>query len=63
MPINIIGSFDLKKDAPIDVRLQVADQAERLAIKWLWDGLLVYQTDVNNYYRCDVATRSNPSSP
>jgi hypothetical protein len=63
MAIPIIGSFDLSKDAPLDQRTQVADANARLALKWVHQGLLVYQVSNGKYYRCDVASRTQGSSP
>jgi hypothetical protein len=51
MGIPITIEFDLAKHAPIDGRFAVADQAARLALAWLYKGLVTYQLDNSTAYR------------
>lgn len=48
--INIIGGFNLAKKRPLDLRQKVADQAARLAITWLYKGLVVRQDDTGQRF-------------
>ncbi len=49
--IPIIEVFDVHKKAPILEKLKVADQAGRLALNYLYVGLVVYQEDVDDEFK------------
>src|SRR6478735_5612076 len=57
--IPIITGFDLSASQPIDSRLVVADQTARLAISWVYKGLIVYQVDNTNIYKYTGTPPSN----
>jgi len=54
--IGIITGFDLSANSPIDNRFVMPDQPTREAISWKYAGLLVYQTDVEQYFYYDGTT-------
>jgi hypothetical protein len=43
-------TYRLNKSAPLDDRLEVANQAARLAITWIYKGLEVWQADLDKYF-------------
>jgi len=49
MPVAIGLGFNVDSNEPIDNRMVVADEAERLAIPWFnrYEGLIIYQQDTN----------------
>lgn len=51
--IGIITGFDLSANSAIDNRLVMPDQPTREAIFWKYAGLLVYQSDVQQYFYYD----------
>ena len=59
--IQIIDGFNLQTPTPIDSRIVVADDFERLAITSTYAGLRVWQVDTNTPYFWDTLT--NPSTP
>lgn len=60
MAIEIISGFDLKKNALLDEgRGKVADEAARLALKWVALGLLVYQEDTKETFQYQGTPPSN----
>ena len=62
--IQIINGFDLAANKPIDLRqVSVASEAERLAIKWVYNGLILKQLDNSKWYSCNVNAATNATSP
>lgn len=59
MPIGIITGFELSENAALDRRFSVADQTARLAITWLYKGLLTYQISDDKLYRYNGNPPSN----
>jgi hypothetical protein len=55
MPVAIGLGFIVDSNEPIDNRMVVANEAERLAIPWYnrYEGLLVYQKDSNLLFVCN----------
>lgn len=49
--IEIIGGFNVSAHRQLDVRCVQADQAGRLAIKWVAPGMLVYQEDTQETWK------------
>jgi hypothetical protein len=49
--IPIITGFDLSAPSALDRRTVVADTTARLALVWVYKGLLVYQVDTNTFYK------------
>ena len=49
MAVAVSVGFIVDSQDPIDNRMVVADEAERLAIPWFnrYEGLLIYQRDIN----------------
>jgi len=47
---EIINQWDLKRKLPLDKRQRVADQTARLAIQYLYKGLIVRQADTGQLY-------------
>ena len=54
MPINIGAGFNPSSDEPIDSRLIVASETDRLALESFncYEGLVVFQQDTNELYVC-----------
>ena len=59
--IQIIDGFNLQTSTPIDSRIVVANDTERLAITSVYPGLRVWQVDNNTPYFWDTLT--NPGTP
>lgn len=59
MAIEIIDGFNLSKSGAIDRRFVAADQTERLALTWLYKGLLCYQVDNDTLYKYIGTPNSN----
>ncbi len=57
--IEIITGFDIFAKIPADSRTVVADETARLALTWLYTGLIVYQTDNGNIYKYKGDTTTN----
>ena len=55
MPVAIGLGFIVDSNEPLDNRMVVANEAERLAIPWFnrYEGLLVYQKDTNILFVCN----------
>ena len=55
MAVAIGVGFIVDSNEPLDNRMVVADEAARLAIPWYhrYEGLLVYQKDVNLLFVCN----------
>lgn len=51
MGIPTIIGFDLSAESALDRRTVVANSAARLALTWVYKGLMVYQVDTNTYYK------------
>ena len=56
MAINIIDGFYLGSETPIDSRFVVANNTERLAIEYKYDGLKVFQRDNRTTYIWNSST-------
>ena len=54
--IQIIDGFNLQTSTPIDSRIVVADDTERLAITSTYAGLRIWQVDTNTPYFWDEST-------
>ena len=54
MPINIGAGFNPSSDEPIDSRIVVASETDRLALESFncYHGLVVFQQDTNELYVC-----------
>lgn len=52
MAIILPGGFNITNNEPVDARITVADQSARLGISSanVYEGLIVYQQDVNEIY-------------
>lgn len=57
--IPIIDGFNLSKSGPLDQRIVAADQTARLALTWLYKGLLCYQVDNDTIYKYIGTPNSN----
>lgn len=57
--ISSIDGFDIQKAGPIDFRYVVADQTARLALTWVYKGLLTYQLDNTTFYKYKGVPPSN----
>ena len=65
MAVAIGVGFIVDSNEPLDNRMVVADEVARLAIPWWhrYEGLLVYQKDVNILYVCnDPGTGSDETA-
>lgn len=51
MGIPTIIGFDLSAESALDRRTVVANSAARLALAWVYKGLMVYQVDTDTYYK------------
>lgn len=51
MAIPVITGFDISKQAPVDSRFVVADETARLALVWIYKGLLTYQQSDNKLFK------------
>ena len=54
--IQIIDGFNLQTPTPIDSRIVVADDTERIAITSTYAGLRIWQVDTNTPYFWDEST-------
>lgn len=59
MAIEIIDGFNLSKSGALDRRTVAANQTERLALTWLYKGLLCYQVDINVIFKYIGIPNSN----
>lgn len=59
MAIPVITGFNISARTPADARFVVATQAARLALSWVYKGLLTYQEDDNKYYKYKGIPPSN----
>jgi hypothetical protein len=59
MAIPIIIGFELSANSPVDTRFAVANQTARLALTWLYKGLITYQIDNNTVYKYKGTPPSN----
>ena len=66
MAFEVIDGFNQSENAPLDkVRTTVNSEAEMLAIKWVYDGLVITRNDYNpkKLFLCKVPTATQGSSP
>lgn len=56
--IDLTLSFNLQSNSALDTRLVVADETSRLALDWLYDGIVVFQRDVNMSFRWELTNKS-----
>lgn len=56
--LKLTLSFDLQSNTPLDTRLVVNNETSRLSINWLYDGITVFQSDVNMTYRWELTNKS-----
>jgi len=54
-----LTDIDLRRYLPLDARMLVADEANRLSIKYVYEGLIVYQQDTQTYWKYTGTPPSN----
>ena len=64
MPVDFSNGFNITNAEPIDARITVANQTERLGFSSVnvYEGLLVYQEDTNKLYYLTNTASANLSA-
>jgi hypothetical protein len=52
--IEKIGPFDIKANAPVEIRMYALNQADRLSKKWVHKSILCFQEDTGVWHQCLV---------